>query len=101
MEFLAKLCGYRPKKQTINLGKLEYRFHLYNGEVIKKTIQGSYHDLGQFSYVLRAKDVADSLKNEFVKANKLQVGFNYLLDTREVKKIEFDPEEKYEITIEE
>lgn len=91
---------HKPKPTTINLGKVEYRFYLYNGEVIKKTIKGYYVEGGEFSFYYSAKELAEDLKKEFKKANKLEVGFNYLLDTREIQKIEFDPQERYEIQIE-
>jgi hypothetical protein len=88
----------KPAIKTVNVGKVEIHFHFYDGTKFSKTIYGEYREMGEFSYVDTAKYKAQILKEEYKKSNKIAIGSDILIDTREIKKITFDPQVTHPFT---
>jgi hypothetical protein len=51
--------------------------------------------MGEFSYIDTVKYKAQAIKEEYKKSNKIALGDDILIDTREIKKITFDPQEQH------
>jgi hypothetical protein len=51
--------------------------------------------MGEFSYIDTVKYKAQAIKEEYKKSNKIALGDDMLIDTREIKKITFDPQEQH------
>jgi hypothetical protein len=83
--------------RMVNVGKFRVTFNFYNGDL--KVVTHLGYVINDY-YYCHAKYVRDGLKKKYCKNNKIEIDENILVDTKEIKNIQFSNIEDYFCNVE-